>query len=153
MNYRLDRKKFGLIHSIIIGADEGVYALLSTLNEKELTGFSQDEGIKNAMITSDEGNGKIIIGKENFGKIRIALALLDNKREGSSLIRGNIICVTKFAGIRKNILNSTWNDYSSIDFLNDAPKIIDMKITKDHNGNVKGYYFQEPLMFSQWRVI
>lgn len=154
MNSKFDKRKFQpfLTHSIIFGADEGIYMLLNSLSIQESNLLLDDSIINKEMwhLIINEKR-KIIIGEGSFGKIRMAMVLVPNKKEQSSMVGGNIICVKKAGSKNKpktqmEVWESTWNDYCSIDFLDDAPEIFDMKITMDRCGLLQGYCFQKLLM-------
>ena len=147
-----------LSHSLIIGADEGIYILLNTLQNDEINILKEDKRIDfgNLLIMmNDKEKGKTVIGEGSFGKIRLSLILISNKKKAISLMAGNLICVKK-AGKSKTkertheaVWKSTWNDYTSIDFLDDTPEIVDMRITVtkiDDKELSKGYCFQKFLM-------
>lgn len=153
---RFDKRKFDLFlsHSIILGADNGIYALLNTFSEPEQILFFLDSLINPDMIDLImKGQGKVVIGEGSFGKIRMAIAILPNNKTDTSLMGGNIICVKK-AGSKdlkspKGILDiwdSTWNNYCSMAFLEEVPEIFDMKITRDCHKKPQGYCFQKLLM-------
>ena len=154
LNSRFDKRSFQsyLTHSIIFGADEGIYLLLNTISKKEQKSLLLDSHVNHEIMSLIiNENGKIVIGEGSFGKIRMAMALVPNKKSHSSLIGGNIICMKKAGSKKKNktqleIYESTWNDYSSIDFLDDAPEIYDMKVTTGCDGQSQGYCFQKLLM-------
>lgn len=158
-NYRFDKRNFKnkLTHSIILGADDGVYVLLNSLSEKEQKTLLDDSHMNEEMLrlkTNEEG--KIVIGKGSFGKIRMAMAIIPNSKSETSLYSGDVICVKK-AGTKKQknkleIWQSTWNDYCSIDFLSDIPEIYDIKITNDCNGQLQGYCFQKLLMLPSGEI-
>ena len=157
---RFDKRNFKsyLTHSIILGADAGIYVLLNSISKTEKKILLLDSHINLEILPLIiKKTGKVIIGEGSFGKIRLAMAIIPNKKKETSLLGGNIICVKK-AGSKKRkkenleICQSTWNDYCSIDFLDDAPEIFDMRITVGCDNCLQGYCFQRLLMLPNGRI-
>ena len=167
---RFDKNIFkDLDHSVILGDDGGLYALLNKISEDEKNLIVQEE-IKdshyvknNWKLNSVTKQYKIIIGNGAFGKIRLSMAL--TKNEVSSIMKpGKIVCVKKSAHINKvlqdennkkmslrTIREISWNDYSvgDVQRLVYAPIIYDFKIIECLSTKIidekhqKGYTIQE----------
>ena len=166
----LGRKKYpNLKHSVIIGDDGGLYALVNTIDNDEIeillqTGEIQADYLKGiSKESADPNKQKIIIGKGTFGTIRIALALTIN--ETSQILKpGQIICVKKTGFLNKriqkanederiigfkDIYENAWNDYLSgeVGNLIFSPDVYDMKIIDSIKGieqeHQKGYTLQK----------
>ena len=90
-----------------------------------------------------ERRRKIIVGKGSFGTIRICLVLMRNKNRMSSIKDGEVVCVKKTKYVGQNVkgaefseeemFESTWNDYLSVELLDEIPEIYDMKIVRSVN--------------------
>jgi len=164
---RFDKKTYPqLIHTLIIGDDGGIFALINSIDENEKSmiidgGQIQQDYAQSwpAVNVPNVGNRyKINIGEGSFGKIRLCMALTKNETS-ETLKPGQLICVKKTAYFQRKfkktsvtfseIREHTWNDYSVGDVgrLIFSPAVYDMKIiepcpsiVKEHQ---KGYTMQQ----------
>ena len=159
---RFAKKSYpGLVHTVIIGDDSGIFALMNSINENEMQMILDGGQIQPDYAKSwvNVGNRyKIKIGEGSFGKIRLCIALTKNETS-ETLKPGQIICVKKTAHFQKkekktlvnytDIREHTWNDYSVGDVgrLIFSPAVYDMKIIEPCHGIIKehqkGYTMQQ----------
>ena len=133
-----------LSHSIIVGDDGGIFALMNSISDEEKLMILEAGQIQNdyapvANAKNVDNRFKIKIGEGSFGKIRLCVALTKNETS-ETMKPGQIVCVKKTAHFKKmirktafnyiDIREHTWNDYSVGDVgrLIFSPAVYDMKI-------------------------
>ena len=159
---RFDKKTYPqLMHTLIIGDDGGIFALMNSIDENEKSMILDGGQIQEdyAQNWPDVGvRYKVNIGEGSFGKIRLCMAITKNETS-ETLKPGQLICVKKTAYFQKKfkktsvtfseIREHTWNDYSVGDVgrLIFSPAVYDMKIIEPCHGIVKehqkGYTMQQ----------
>lgn len=166
---RISKKLINLEHSIVLGDDGGLYALMNTLSDVEKDFIMKEESlsyiyfksITKEIIDMDEKNDhkfyRAFIGKGSFGKIRFALVLTNNEfneKGETTMMPGQIICCKKTRNLKKlsllEMIEHSWKDYSSgeISKLIYSPETYDLMIpyySGKYNDMIhqKGYTFQK----------
>ena len=96
----IDKKEFGIPHSIKIGDEGGLYLLLNSLSEEEkkiiedlgqITEGFLEEKISKTNKKNKKGFDKVVIGRGGFGIVKLAFTLTSSV----ALDVGKIICIKK----------------------------------------------------------
>jgi hypothetical protein len=144
---RVDKEKFGLECSVIVGEDGGMYAAVNSLDAKLKKVLSAEYGedylADKVRGRNSEGKEKVVLGQGSFGKVRFALSLVIG-----AVAPGELVCMKKsknFEQLGKEISSSpldgitdtTLDDYftSAVAKMVYAPKIYDMAIVTDKSAS------------------
>jgi serine/threonine protein kinase len=163
---RLDKSKFKdeeknkfLTHSLILGEDGGLYALINTLNEETwqiLETVADRSYIEDKQVKGEKGNvnkNKIVLGAGGFGKVRFALSLFDTKANSCDVIcikktksYGQLDALHKIQAITDGTIDDYFTD--TVAKVIYSPAILDMALISDFNlkaNHQKGYIMMEVL--------